>query len=258
MSTLSEVRTNVQGNWPTSYHSTFLTGTKVDEYINNVVRWVCKGTIIIPNFKMVNHNFSWMKKEVTADTVDEQQRYQLPAASSTIWRYKAEISCELINSSSYRVYLRRKLKRDIEVSSEHNDTTDKGTPRDYCVDQGYIWLYPIPDHSYNSSSAWTINLEYYGFPPDLSGDSDTNELTNYHPNILEYGATELGFRYGQDYEQADYYKNLKVEAFIDMLRQDQAEVLGNLDMGMQPVKGSCMADGGPGYSGVYYNDTPYS
>jgi hypothetical protein len=257
MSQLSEVRTAVQGNWPTNYHSSFLTNAKADEYINSVVRWVCRGTIITADFKIINHSFKWQKKETTTSTVDAQQRYELPAASSTIWRYKREISCELVNSDNYRVYLTRKLKRDIEIDPTHQKTTDDGIPHDYCVDHGYIWLYPIPDHDLNSGSAWTINLEYYGYPPALSGDTDTNELTNFHPEILEYGATELGFRYGQDYEQAEYYKNLKIEKFVEMLREDQAEVLANLDMGIQPIAGSCLSDGGPGYSNTYNNPTPY-
>ena len=258
MSALSEIRTAVQNNWPTSYHSAFLTDTKIDEYINDIVRWVCRGTIIITGFKMVNHSFAWMKRETATSTIDGQQRYELPPPSSTIWRYKEDISCELINSDSYRVYLSRKLKRDIEMDPKFKDTTKGAVPSVYCVDHGYIWLYHIPDHSYNSSSAWTVNFEYYGYPPALSGDTDTNELTNYHPEILEYGATEKGFRYGQDYKQADYYKGLKIEKFIDMLREDQAEVLSNLDQGMQPIKGVALSEGSPGLTGYYENPTPYS
>lgn len=258
MSQLSDIRTAVQNNWPSNYHTTFLTSSKVDSYINSVVKWVCKGTLITPDFKIINHSFKWQKRETTASTVDSQQRYLLPAASSTIWRYKEEISCELINNDNYRVPLRRRLKREIERDTQFNKTTDTGTPTDYCVDHGYIWLYPLPDHSLNSSTAWTINLEYYGYAPTLSNDTDTNELTNFHDELLEYGATELGFRYGQDYEQADYYKKLKIEAFIDILREDQASVLSNLESGIQPVAGSNLSEGGPGYSDVYYNDTPYS
>lgn len=258
MSTLSQIRTNVQAAWPTNYHSTFLTDTKTDEYINNVVRWICKGTLIIPGYRIINHSFKWQKREVEVDTVDAQQRYTLPEASSSIWRYKEDIHCELVNSDSYRVPLKRMLKRDIEIDSAFRDTAVSGTPSIYVVDHGYIWFYPIPDHDQNSGSAWTINFEYYGYPPDLSGDSDTNELTNYYPEILEYGATELGFRYGQDYEQANYWKGLKDNMFIEMLREDQKSVLSNIDTGLQPMGGSNLGERKPGSSGEYYNETPYS
>lgn len=184
MSQLSQIRTAVQGNWPSNYHSATLTDTKTDEFINAVQRWICQGTIITPDFRMVNHSFDWMKREVTAYTVDSQQRYNLPAATSLVWRYKEEISCELVNSENSRILLTRELKRNIEVRPDYVGTADIGTPSRYAIDQGAIWLYPIPDHTQNSGSAWTINFEYYGYLPDLSGNTDTNELTNNYPEIL--------------------------------------------------------------------------
>lgn len=257
MSQLSEIRTNVQSYWPDNYHSSFLGDTKTDEYINSIKNWVCKGTIITPDYKMVNYNFSWMKIEVEASTVDEQRRYTLPSASDAR-KFKQEISCELVNSDDSRIPLTRRLKRDIENDPTYKDTTGLGVPKEYCIDQNELWLYPLPDHSCNSGSAWTINLEYYGYLADLTGDTDTNKITDDFPLVLEYGAAEMGFRYGQDYDQAEYYKKLKIEQFIIMLRVDQQEVLANIERGMEPVQGSSLSDGGPGYGNYYNNDTPYS
>jgi len=258
MSQLSDIRTVVQANWPANYHSTFLTNSKTDSFINQIVRWVCKGSLITPDAKFINHSFRWMKRETTASTVDSQQRYLLPAASSTIWRYKEEISCELIDADNERIPLTRRLKREIEMDTRYSLSTETGIPKEYSIDHGYIWLYPIPDHSLNSSTAWTINFEYYGYPPALSADSDTNQITNFYPEVLEYGATELGFRYGQDYEQAQYYEQEKIKEFLAMLREDQKSVLANLESGLRPVSGSNLAEGSPGFSNVYYNKTPYS
>lgn len=259
MSELSDIRTAVQSNWPTNYHSTFLTDTKTDEYINTTQRWVCRGTLILPNIvPIMNYNFSWMKTEVTASTVDSQRRYALPDGSSTPLKFKSEISCELKDSDSNRIPLTRKLKNDIENDPRFYDTTDTGTPDTYCIDDFDIWLYPLPDHSQNSSTAWTINLEYYGYLADLSGDTDTNTLTNDYPLILEYGATEMGFRYGQDFEQADYWKNLKQELFLEMVRADQQLELTGLEEGLVPRAGCGTGEADPGTSGYYYNDTHYS
>ena len=267
MSTLSEIRTAVQGNWPNNYFASFLDDTKTDEYINAVQRWVCRGTILTPDFKMVNHSFSWMKQEATRDTSDGTQTYSIPTAGDSDWtevnsetvrKYKKEVSLELINADGYRVPLTRRHKKDIERDMGHREEADSGTPRDYCIDQDLIWLYPVPDHSLNSASAWEMNLEFYGYMADLSGDSATNEITNTFPDVLEYGATEMGFRYGQDYEQAEYYNKKKQELFIEMLRLDQAEVLSNIERGMEPITGSNLGEGDPGYSGYYTNDTPYS
>jgi hypothetical protein len=259
MSQLSEIRTAVQANWPSSYHSTFLTDTKTDEYINTAQRWICRGTLIIPQVvNIMNYNFSWMKTEVTASTVDSQRRYALPDGTSTPLKFKSEISCELKNSESERVQLTRKFKQDIENDPRFVDTTDTGKPDTYCVNDFDLWLYPLPDHSENSGSAWTINLEYYGYLADLSGDSATNTITNDYPLILEYGATELGFEYGQDYEQADRFKKKKQEMFLEMVKADQQLELTGIEMGMIPRSGCGMGESEPGVSNYYYNDTPYS
>jgi hypothetical protein len=258
MSTLSEIRDNVQNNWPDDYHSTYLDDDKTDEYINDTQRWICRGTLIVPNIApIMNYNFSWMKREVYADTVDSQQRYALPDGTGTIWDFKAEISCDLIDASNNRVPLTKRIKYDIENDPRFNDTDETGTPDTYCIDHDAIWLYPIPDHSRNESSAWTFNLEYYGYILDLSGDSDTNTLTNEYPKILEYGATELGYEHGQDFEQAGYWAMKKQKMFLEMIRADQQHILSGLEEGLVPRAGCGMGEDSPGQSGYYYNDTHY-
>lgn len=259
MSTLSQIREAVQGNWPSGYHSSFLDDDKTDEYINTTQRWVCRGTLIIPQATNIfNYNFSWMKRECTASTVDGQQRYALPDGSGTIWDFKSEISCELIDVNGKIKYLTRKFKQDIENDPRFNDTTETSVPDSYCIDQDSIWLYPIPDHSRNSDTAWTINLEYYGYILSLSGDTDTNVLTNEYPLILEYGATELGYTYGQDFEQAEYWKKKKQEMFLEMVKADQQLEYSGIEEGLQPRAGCGLGEANPGTSYYYYNDTPYS
>jgi hypothetical protein len=207
---------------------------------------------------ILNYNFSWMKRECTADTVDSQRRYALPDGTGTIWDFKSEISCELVDSNSKRRPLTRKFKEDIENDPTYNDTTDTGRPNTYCIDQDSLWLYPLPNHAENSGSAWTVNLEYYGYLIDLSGDTDTNTITDDYPLLLEYGATELGYRYGQDVEQAEYYKGLKNEIFLEMIKADQQLELSGIEVGMQPRAGCGLGEANPGTANYYTNKTHYS
>jgi len=260
MSTLLEIRTNVQANLPSGYHSSGLTDSKIDEFINTTQRWVCRGTIFMPNGQLVSHNFSWLKREIEGSTTDGQRRYALPdGTESGIWRFRCEQSCELIDSDGNRRPLKRRLKRDIENDRYYLDTTDTGEPKEYCIDDFDLWFYPLPDHSRNDNQAWTINLEYYGYLPDLSDDDDTNALTNGYPEVLEYGATEMAFRYGMDEEQAEYWKVKKVEVFIEMLKVDQALDFSGLEDSIQPYLGQSLGYTQPGTTYPYYmNDTPYN
>jgi hypothetical protein len=257
MTTLSEIRDTVQSNWPSGYFSTYLTDDKVDEYINKVQKWVCRGTIIIPDYRMLNYNFSWLKTEVQSSTINLQRRYALPAGGTDPLRFKSELSCELITSKSQRIPLQRRLKNDIENDSGYLDTTDSGTPKCYAIDDFDLWLYPLPNHSNNSNAAWTINLEYYGYLKDLSGDTDENILTNNYEEILEFGATEMGYRYGKDFEQAEYWKNLKEKLYVEIILEDQQLEYTGLEDGIQPLEGNNLGEGEAGLGSYYDNGTSY-
>lgn len=191
-----------------------------------------------------------MKQEVEQDTVDEQRKYAVPTAddsdwteveSGTVWRFKDEVAegpLELIDAGNSRVALRKRMKTQIESDSKFSDLDDSGTPSDYCIDQGYIWLYHKPDHGANSDSAWTMNLEQYGFLPDLSGDSDTNTVTDDYDEVLEYGATALGYRFGMDIEQAEYWEGQMKKIFDEMVNADITKELASIEGGMEPEKGN--------------------
>jgi len=257
MSTLIEIRTNIQANWPTNYHSSVLVDGKIDEYINRTQRWVARGSLLLPNNKHLIHNFSFLKREITANTVDGQRRYALPIATSTIWEFKREISLELIDANSKRVPLTRAYKTHIEDDYVFRDTTATGTPRKYSLDDDDIWLYPLPDHSRNGDSAWTLNLEYYGYPADLSADTDNNKITNAYPEVLEYGATEMGYRYGKDTDEAEYWRAKKIEIFLEMVKVDQSYENAGIEEGIHPAAGQSLSSGGHTSSGEYWQDTPY-
>ena len=240
---LSELRTIIQANWPSGFHSDDLTDAKVNTLINNAQRWVCRGSIIAGDL-VLNHNFSFLKQEVTRSTADQTQTYSLPTAGDTDWvtvpsggtvrKFKSDDTCELINSEDYRIPLIKQIKRNMEEKQEFLNTVGYGIPTYYVIDGGYVGLYRIPDHSYNSDTAYTINLEFYGYLADLSADADTNALTADFPDVLEYHATAAGFRFGFDVEHAEYYERKAKERLIEMITADQDEMFSGLEEGMSP------------------------
>jgi hypothetical protein len=240
MSTLSEIRTDVQANWPDNYHSSDLDNDKTDEFINKTLRKIQR-----------IYNFTWMKQEVTRSTVDATRKYSVPTAGDSNWsevesgtvrKHKDEITTELINAENTRVELRKRTKKQIEDDPDFSDLDDAGTPSDYCIDQLYLWLYHKPDHAYNNDSAWTINMQQYGYLPDLSGDSDTNTVTNDYPEVLEYGATAQGFRFGHDIEMAEYWEAKMNEVLAEMINADIGKELSTVESGIEPELGAGIGD----------------
>ena len=240
MSQLSEIRSDVQDNWPTNYHSTVLTNSKTDEFINLAQRWVCR-----------KHNFTFMEQTIYRNTVDEQRQYSLPDADDSNWteiysgtvrKFKSEMEngVELRDANSYRRGLTKIFKSDIKRRRRFLDTTDKGRPSHYCMSQDYIELYDLPDHSYNSDTAWQIYMEFYGYLGDLSGDTDENEITEQYPEVLEYYATALGYGYGEDSEREAYWKEKARAVLADMIREDDQRKLGSIEEGMQPAAGQSL------------------
>lgn len=245
MAQLQEIRTNVQANWPSGYHSSHLTDSKTDALINETQRWICRGVLVLPDRK-IQHNFSWLKQEVERSTVDRQRCYSLPTAGDSNWteinsgvvrRFKSEITLELVTHDNYRIPLTKTHKEAIENTRDFVRITGYGIPECYCIDEDYIWLYKLPEHDFNNGQAWTMNFEFYGFLADLVENNDTNWITNYYPEILERGATALGFHYGLDTDQFLYWENLKNELFLEMVSEDQDKELRNIEEGMRPASG---------------------
>jgi len=197
-----------------------------------------------------------MKQEVTRSTVDETQKYSVPTAEasgttwteviagSTILRFKRDISLELINSQSYRVPLIKLHKQLLEDKKVLAKETGKGIPRFYDIDQQRIWLYKIPEHTYNAGSAWTMNFEFFGYLADLA-TGDSNELTDNHNLILEYGATARGFAFGKDWREADRWTQMAQDIFLQMVDEDTDLQLSGQEEGMFPDPANSVGGGDP-------------
>lgn len=237
---LSDIRSDVQANWPTNYHSSDLDDDKTDEYINLAQRWVCR-----------KHNFTWMEIEVTRSTVDSQRQYGLPTAGDTDWtdvnsgtvrKFKAEIEngCDLVDANDYRKILTKLFKSQIKARKEFKNTTDAGTPTTYCIEEEYIELWKLPDHSANSDTAWTIYLAYYGYLADLSDSNTTNAITADYPEVLEYYATALGYKFGEDPDMEEYWLGKARQVLADMIAEDVQRKLSTIEEGMRPEAGQSL------------------
>jgi len=224
---------------------TALTADMRKKWINQAQRWVCEGQVIVTDqfgkTMMIQHDFSFLCCEAQADTVDEQRKYALPDGSIIgVWEFRKDKNIELINADNYRVPLKKVLKRDIEDDSSFAYLLGKGIPTHFCIEQNDIWLYKLPDHAYNRNTAWTINMEYYGYLDDLSADGDTNILTLKNPEVLEWKATELGFEWAKDSEGVEFYGNRATKRLLEIINNDQAIKLGTIERGMQPVDGQSL------------------
>ena len=237
---LSDIRSDVQANWPDNYHSSDLDNDKTDEFINLAQKWVCR-----------LHNFTWMGMEVYRSTVDDQRRYALPTAGDTDWtdvaagtvrKFKAEMEngAELIDADSYRKPLTKWYKSDLKDSRKFRDTAAAGRPTHYCIEEENIELWKLPDHSFNSDTAWSLYLEYYGYLADLSATNTSNALTTQWPEVLEYYATALGFRFGLDYEEADKWEARAKEILAQMISEDNNKKLATIEDGMAPEFGQSL------------------
>lgn len=251
---LSTIVTQAQSNFPSGFHSDTLTTTVLTRYANDLQRELCRV-----------HNFAFMKQEVTRSTNDETQKYTLPTAGDTDWtdilaaavlRFKRDISLELINSQSYRIPLTKLHKQILEDKKILAKETGTGTPRYYDVDQKRIWLYKIPKHSYNSDEAWTMNFEFFGYLADLASGGN-NDLTNYHPLVLEYGITARGFAFAKDWTAFAKWKQLALDIFSQMVDEDLDLQLSGIEEGFFPDPADSIGGGDP-YRGFLQGTSWYT
>lgn len=208
-----------------------VTSAMITGWINDAQRLICR-----------SHNMDIMKCRYQTTTTDKTQSYALPDGSNaSYFRYKREIACHLINASKYRVRLTRKPTRDIEDMEDHIEYPDStkntgyGTPSEYSCDNGYLYLYETPDHASNDSTAWTIDLLYYGYFADLSAGTDYNKLVQQYPEILEKVAASIGFEnHTQEFDKAQYYLTQAKSLLIDVFNAEREEEFGTREEGFEP------------------------
>lgn len=223
---LSDIRSDVDNN----INRDDVTDTQIDGWINDAQRIICRA-----------ENFRFMEAEATASTVDDQRKYGLPDGTNSL-RFKEEISCQLEDADDDRVELIKIHKQDVESKQIYTETTDDGVPKYYCIQDEALHLYPLPDHSENDDTAWTINLEYYGYLGDLSNDTDTNDLIDNYPVVVKTLATALGLRWAGERRQSDTWMKDYRELLVQMIQESNGYKYGNIEEGFRPRDGSNLGD----------------
>ena len=202
---------------------------QIGTWINKVVRDICR-----------DYNFSFMIDSQNISTVDGQRTYALPDGTGADLRYKVEIDTQLIDYLNNRQRFVKHTREDIEESGYYDDTTDKGNPLDYAIENRNLYVYPLPDHSLNNSSAWTMPFRYYGYLATLVNDADTNYLTDYNPYVLVYGALAEAFRYVYEENRATYYDQQYAKELQRLVQEEIQETSAEIDDGMRPTAGNTL------------------
>ena len=236
---LSEIRAKVNDNMEGD-DFTNLTDAMIDGWINDAVRWCSEGQVVLPNGQLISHDLSFLIREVQASTVDLQRKYDLPDGTATdVWEFRKDKNVELINADDYREPLTKLHKTDIEDDIDFAYLLDEGTPSHFCIEQLKIWLYCLPDHSCNSDEAFLFNMEYFGYPPLLVEETDTNVFTAKFHEIIEWKASALGMEWAKD-SLFEYYENKANKRLAEIILNDQSLELGGIERGMIPESGNSL------------------
>ena len=240
----SELQTAVNDNLESSQFTNW-TAALTKRWINRALRWACEGQVILPEKseslvkRLMSHDFSFLINEVQASTVDGQRTYALPnGATTNVWEFRKDKNVELVDVNNYRVPLTKFHKTDIEDDPQFAYLTGEGTPSHFCIEQFRLWLYCLPDHSQNQDTAFSINMEYYGYLPDLSADDDSNDFTLKFPELIEYKATALGFGWAKDTDAEKEYEDKANRRMLELITNDETIDLGGIERGMEPSAGA--------------------
>lgn len=201
MATHTQIRAAVLRNLDRAGVSTTESGD-VTTYLNQLTREVI----------CAEHNWAFMRQENTITSVDGTDTYSFTETATG--RFK----------DAERMYFRATSSDDYVRLVETTEQALLEGFTEQVEDKPLVWSYlgsrqfrvrPIPD-----ASTYTFRVFTWEYPADLSADGDTNELTNYHSQLLEWGATARGLlQYGEfDQSQlwdakfrAEFERSLKLE-----------------------------------------------
>lgn len=107
--------------------------------------------------------------------------------------------------------------------SYEND--DNSTPRYWYMKGDSIEVYPAPD------TAFTVKLEYWKTPTELSADSDVPELPVDFREVLVLGALQRAYKTDDDFDQAREIDDEMV-ALLTNLKRKYSFIPGQKQMGI--------------------------
>jgi hypothetical protein len=118
----------------------------------------------------------------------------------------------------------------LRASRPDFDYDAEGVPRLYYIKGGSIGFWPVPN------SAYSVAIDYYKLPTELSGDSDTSIIPKAYRQALIHYAMKMEHDYNTDpdlsLKQENHYEDFVTKARMNLLSQpsdDPFTILGPSD-----------------------------
>lgn len=99
---------------------------------------------------------------------------------------------------------------------------EQGKPSYVIIGHNVFSLFPTPDKNY------VLQAIYYAYFPELVDDTDSNYITEHHPQIVIDGVCADVFAFLFEYEQSRYYEEKFNQGLLLLKRQDVVKRLPDI------------------------------
>jgi len=161
--------------------------------------------------------------------VQGQQDYDL----DTITDLGEILMVRLANAAdNTRIPLRRMTFREAEAVIEYVDADREGKPEAYFIFGSTPTLYLLPPKP--DASTYSLLIKYSNVLSAYTSGTDTDMLTQRYPEVLEAGATALGYRYFGDTEQYRLWWQDYLMMRAEMLLKEKARQFSGAKLAVRP------------------------
>ena len=150
--------------------------------------------------------------ETTAPYTLTVSNADITAGSGLPATFDRAISVRL-TTADYEKELRYVEYRDLLKLHPDLATADTGTPTMWYKFANTIKVFPEPDIAY------TLSLDYYKTPTELSDDADVPEIPSLYEELLVIGAYLRALEHDDDYDEAAVQRLLWDQKHINMVRK---------------------------------------
>jgi len=158
-------------------------------------------------------DISWASMEFTIDTntVEGQDVYDIPALyansiGSTNLDLVKDVQMVRFSLGTGNNYI---VLPEVDERVEYDRMSDiaKGSPQMFARTGESIRLRPIPDSTGDAAEGtYKLRIHGWAYPSPLVAGTDHNEITDRHPQLVEYCVICRGLMYYGDYEKASYFQ----------------------------------------------------
>ena len=206
--TLSGLRTKVQNK----LDNTGISTTKIDNWINDAQREAVEGWRL-PFFETTQ------AYTLTVGDADITSGSGLPST------FDRPIAVRITTAEKEKAL--KYIQYDVLIKRYPDfENADTGTPRFWYEFSGDIKVFPEPD------TAFTVDLDYFKEPTELTADGDIPELPSQYEELLVIGAYIRGLEHDDDYDQATVQRIIWDQKHLNMLRKSTQKPDGPTIMGI--------------------------